>query len=83
MGEAAFQHVGEDLHVLVRVGRESAPGRDDVVIDDPQRAESHVGRVVIIGEGKRETALQPAVVGETPLVGAADAGCLYCVHVMR
>ena len=43
MGERAIEHVGDDLHVAMRVGGKTGARRDAVVIDDAQRAESHVG----------------------------------------
>jgi hypothetical protein len=70
--ELAFQQIGEDLHVAVRVHREAHAGRHDVVIDHAQRAEAHVRGVVVIGEREGEAAVQPAVVHMAPLAGAAD-----------
>jgi hypothetical protein len=33
-------------------GAEAHPGLDPVLVDHAQRAETHVGRIVIVGEGK-------------------------------
>jgi len=35
MLEFAVQHVGDDFHVLVPVGREAATRLDAILIDDP------------------------------------------------
>jgi hypothetical protein len=47
-------------------------GGDAVLVDDTQVAHAHVGRVVVVGEGKAVEALQPAVVGEAPVGGFAQ-----------
>lgn len=68
VGEASGEDVGEDFHVPVGVGGEAAAWGDMVVIDDAERAEAHVGRVVVIGEGEGVTAFEPAVAGEAAFV---------------
>jgi hypothetical protein len=50
--QRAFEHVAEDLHVAMRMRAETLAGRNAVIVDDTQRAETHVRRVVIIGKGK-------------------------------
>ena len=67
MLQRAAQDVGDDLHVAMRMQVKPAPARDRVVIDDPQRPESLVVRVVIIGERKRMPRVKPAVVGMAPI----------------
>ena len=37
--------------------------RHDVLVDDPQRAEAHVRRVVVVREAERVVAVEPTVVG--------------------
>ena len=70
--ERALEHVGDDLHVAVRVGAEALPGRDAVLVDHAQRAEAHVRGVVVVGERERVERAQPAVVGMAALAGATD-----------
>ena len=57
--ERAFKDIGDDLHVAVRMRGESAARRHAVVIDDAQRAETHVLRVVIVPERKTVLAVKP------------------------
>ena len=70
MLERALEHVGDDLHVAVRVRAEAAAGRDAVVVDDAQRAEPHVRRVVVVAEGERVPAVEPTD-ARAPALGAA------------
>ena len=51
--ERALEHVGDDLHVAVRVGAEPAARRDAIFVDHAQRAEAHVRRIVVVGERER------------------------------
>ena len=67
--ERALQHVGHDLHVAVRVGAEALAGRDPVLVDDPERAEAHVGGVVVVGEREGVRGVEPAVVEVAALGG--------------
>ena len=48
------------------VGKPTA-GRDAIVVDDPQRAELVVPRVVVIAERERVPAVEPAEVRDPPL----------------
>ena len=68
VGDRALAHVGDDLHVGVRVRRKAGVRRDLVVVPDPQRAPAHPLGVVIVGEGEMMLGLQPAVVGAAELV---------------
>lgn len=76
--ESAFDDVGEDFHVAVRVGGEAAAGGDVVFVDDAQAAEAHVGGVVVIGEGEGMMGLEPAMVGVAAFGGAADGEGMGC-----
>jgi len=67
--QRAVQHDREDLHVAVTVGPETLARLDAILIDHPQRAEAHVRRVVVVGEGKRVVGVQPAVIGMAPFAG--------------
>src|SRR5690606_31658779 len=68
VGDRALAHVGDDLHVGVRMRREAGAGLDGVVVPHPQRAPVHPLRVVVAGEGEVVPGVEPAV------VGAAEAG---------
>src|SRR5262249_15576410 len=57
--ELAVEYPGEYLHVAMRMGPEAASGLHHVVVDHPQRPESHVGRVVVVAERERVPAVQP------------------------
>jgi hypothetical protein len=70
--QGTLEHVAEDLHVAVRVRREALAAAHAVLVDHAQRAEAHVLVVVVVGEAERVPAVEPAVVGATALVGAAD-----------
>jgi hypothetical protein len=70
--QRAFQHVADDFHVTMRMHPEPASGRDAVVIDDAQRTETHVRRVMILGKGKAEPAVEPAMIGVAAFFGFSD-----------
>jgi hypothetical protein len=72
MLEGPFEDIAEDLHVTVPVHGEALAGGDDVLIDYPKGAESHVGRVLVIGEAKAMPGLQPAMVEVAAIRGGAE-----------
>src|SRR6185295_9811444 len=57
--ERALGDPRKDLHVAVAVRAEALRRRDQVVIDDAQRAESHVFGIVVLAEGKRVRGVEP------------------------
>src|SRR2546421_594112 len=59
--ERPFQDVGHDLHVAVRVPAEAVARLYPVVIDDAQRPEPHLLRVVVVGEGEGVVGVEPPV----------------------
>jgi hypothetical protein len=52
MRQLTGQDPAENFHVPMAMGAEARSGGDSVFINDPQRAESHVIRIVITGERK-------------------------------
>src|SRR5215813_2819349 len=62
VGECAFEDVGDDLHVAVRVHGKSCAWRDEILIDHAQGAEAHPAWVAILVEGKCVARVEPAVV---------------------
>src|SRR5262249_14608271 len=50
--ERARNDVREDLHVAVSMRAEARAGRHGVLVDDPQRAEAHLTRAVVVREGE-------------------------------
>jgi hypothetical protein len=69
--ERTLEHVGDDLHVGVAVRAEALAGLHAVLVDDAQRAETHVPRIVVVGERERVAAIEPAQVGATAVAGAS------------
>src|ERR1700712_4329646 len=63
VSEGAGNDIADDLHVAMRMGGKPRAGRDMVLVDDPQGAELHVLRVVVIGKGKGVPGVEPAVAG--------------------
>ncbi|EAU65345.1 conserved hypothetical protein [Stigmatella aurantiaca DW4/3-1] len=66
--DGAREHIGDDLHVLVGVGAKASAGRHAVLVDDAQRAEVHVRRVVVTRERERMVGIQPAMVRMATLI---------------
>jgi hypothetical protein len=50
--QRAAHHVGDDLHVAMRVRGEAGVRRDAVLVDHAQRAVAHPARVVVLAERK-------------------------------
>src|SRR5262245_44033219 len=57
--QRAFQYVGHDLHLAMRVRGEPRAAFDRVVVEDPQWPESHVARVVVAIEAEQPIGRQP------------------------
>ena len=57
--ERAFENPREDFHVAMRMRRETAAGRDNILIDHTQGAELRVLGIVVLVEGKAEAGLEP------------------------
>jgi hypothetical protein len=55
------------------VGAESLTRGDAIIVDHAQRPEPHVGRVVVVGEGKAVAGVEPTVVGVPSLVAPSYA----------
>src|SRR5437588_6340128 len=45
--QRALQHVGDDLHVVVRVSPKAAPALYPVFVDNTQAAEAHIRGIVV------------------------------------
>ena len=84
--ERTVQHVGDDLHVAMRVGAEPFPGCDAILVDHAQRAEVDVLRVVVLAEREGVPAIQPVDPGMPSFSRAADGDhrrLLCAVHKAR
>ena len=76
MGDGSVAHIGDDLHVRVRMRREAGMRRDLVVIPHADRAPAHALRVVVAAEREMMLGLEPTVVG-----AAKPFECSYLNHV--
>src|SRR5262245_53968525 len=70
--ERPFEHIAQDLHVTMTVGAESTIRLHPVVVDDPQRAEAHVRRVVVVAEREGVATVEPVDAGAAALVGGSN-----------
>jgi hypothetical protein len=70
--EFARKHIADDFHVAMGMRSEAGARLDAILVDDAQRAELDELRIAIIGERETVERLQPAVIGETSFVAAAD-----------
>src|SRR5262249_50332928 len=69
--ERPIEHVGDDLHVPVRVSAEALARLHAVLVDHAKRTEAHELCVVVVGEGKRMVALEPAMLRVPALVSSS------------
>src|SRR3954453_16081485 len=72
VAQRAFDHPGNDLHVLMAVLAEAASRLDNVVVDHSQGSVSHILRIVVAAEGKRMAAVEPADFGCAALPARAN-----------
>ena len=72
MLQRAVDDPGEDLHVFVGVHAEAFAGRDDVFVQDAQRAKLNVLRVEILVERKSEMRIEPVHLVAAALVTWSD-----------
>src|SRR3954447_2221977 len=72
MGDRARPNVGHDLHIAVRVRRETALGGDLVVVPNANPSPSHAVGVVIAREREMVAGVEPTVVGMAEAVEGAD-----------
>ena len=68
----AFEHVGDNFHIVVRMHAKAAAGRHAVVVNHAQAAEMHMLRIVVVRERKGEVRIEPAVVGVSAFLGGTD-----------
>ncbi len=71
VGDGSGNDPCEDFHVAVRVSGEAGAGGDAVFVDDAERAEAHVGGVVVVAEAEGVEGAEPAVVGVAAVRGFA------------
>src|SRR5437868_11865375 len=71
--EFAFENVGDDFHVAMRVRGKSSVGRDPIFVDDAQRAKSNPLRIPVVAEAKGVMGFEPAVVSSTTFLGRTNA----------
>ncbi len=71
VGELTFDHISEDLHVGVRMRGEATARLNRIVVHHPERLETHVIGIEVFGKRKRETGLEPAMVGLAALIGGS------------
>ena len=70
--EGALEHIGDDLHVAVRVRSEAAAGPDPILVDHAELAKPHPAWIVVVGEGERVAAVEPVELGATPFRCASN-----------
>lgn len=76
--ERAIEHVRDNLHVTMAVRAEAAARLHAILVEDTERAKAHVRGVVVVGEREGVVAVQPAVVGVTSRIGAANRKHVRC-----
>ena len=65
--QGTFQNVGDDLHVPVAVHPEALARLHPILVDDPQRTKTHLGRIVVGVERKHVPRIEPMILGMASL----------------
>jgi len=73
MGETAVEHICQDFHIAMGVCSEAPSRRDSIVIDDAQRTETHMRRIMVAGERKGVVTIDPAQIGMPTLSASANS----------
>ncbi len=64
----AFQYIGQNFHVFMRMRAETLACVDHIVVNHTQRREPHKVRIVIIGKRKGMPGVKPAMIRMTAVV---------------
>jgi hypothetical protein len=83
MLELTREDVSDDLHVAVRVRRETAIGPNRILVDNAQRAEPHPLVVPVIAKTKGMAGLEPAVVAAPAFITTPDGNHDLPLQVSR
>src|SRR5215831_7127217 len=70
--ESAFQQIGDDLHIAMRVRGKSMARLYPVLIDHSQGPVSHEARIVVLIERKAVAGVQPPVISATSFLATAN-----------
>src|SRR5437763_15822258 len=81
--DGALEDVGDDLHVAMRVRRETLATGDAVLVDDAQGTEAHVVAVVIFAEGKRMIIITPAEAELAPCGGLVSGEIGFAFFLLK
>src|SRR5260370_19407662 len=68
--QGGVDDIGDDFHFTMRMERESAGGRHDVVIENAQRAKIHVCRVMVMVEREMPMCVKPICFSMVALICA-------------
>src|SRR5271169_477810 len=66
VAEFTFSAIRHNLNVVMRMKRPDSAGRESIVIEDPQCAELHVFRVVVVAKGEMPAAMEGAILHFSP-----------------
>lgn len=72
VGDGSGDDVAENFHFPMRVSGETCAWGDDVLVDDAQAAEAHVGGIVVISETEGVIGIQPTVIGVAAFGRSSD-----------
>src|SRR5687768_1607940 len=72
MFERPGEDITDDFHIAMRMRAKPAATGDFVIVDHPQRAETHPLRIIIVREGEGVVTIQPAMVGVASFVCFSD-----------
>jgi hypothetical protein len=72
MLQRALDDVGDDFHVAMRVHAKALAGSNEVLVDDAQRLEMRVARIMIIRKAEGVIGIQPTVIGVAAFTGFSN-----------
>ena len=72
MSQRALEHIAHDFHVAMPMCAETRARIDAILVDDAQRTEVHVFRILVFGKGKAVARMQPAMFTRAAFSTASD-----------
>src|SRR5579864_911165 len=69
MLERAVDEIGHDFHIAMAVWLKAAAARYPVLVDDAQRSETHMLRIVIVAEREGMARIEPVDLGSAARFG--------------
>ena len=73
MRQLTVHNVGNNFHILMRMGAKAAGGLDEVVVHDAENAVVGIVGIMVLGKTEMKARFQPVAVGPFRMIGCIGA----------